>query len=123
MPRQQARPQDYTGRQREQGAKARDEAAKREAEITMATAQAEREAIENEVIDLSVPAPQDAVVETGPVEVLPATRKVVMNTTLEDTTYGHTAAGPNTLTLEEGRTYILPREHADHLDRLGFVHH
>lgn len=122
MPRQQARPQDYTGRQREVGAKARDEAAKRDAEITMATAAAEREAIENEVIDLSVPEPKDAV-ETGPVEVLPSTRKVVMNTTLEDTTYGRGPHGPNTMTLEEGRTYILPREHADHLDKLGFVHH
>jgi hypothetical protein len=122
MPRQQARPQDYTGRQREAGAKARDEASKREAEITMATAKAEREAIENEVIDLTEPAPTGDV-ETAPVEVLSATRKVVMNTTLEDTTYGRGPHGPNTMTLEEGRTYILPREHADHLDRLGFVHH
>lgn len=122
MPRQQARPQDYTGRQREKGAKERDEASKREAEITMATAAAEREAIENEVIDLSEPEAADQV-ETGAVEVLPATRKITMNTTLEDTTYGHTPQGPNTMTLEEGRTYILPREHADHLDRLGFVHH
>jgi hypothetical protein len=122
MPRQQARPQDYTGRQREAGAKARDEQTKRETEITMATARAEREAVENEVIDLTVPEPADTV-ETGPVEVLPATRKITMNTTLEDTTYGRGAHGPNTMTLEEGRTYILPREHADHLDRLGFVHH
>lgn len=121
MPRQQARPQDYTGRQREKGVKERDESAKRDTEITMATAQAEQEAIRDEVIDLS--AEPTGLVETGPVEVLAATRKVTMNTTLEDTTYGHGPHGPNTMTLEEGRTYILPREHADHLDRLGFVHH
>lgn len=117
MPRQQARPQDYTGRVRDEGAKKRDAEAKRANEISMATAEAEAAELD-EVIDLTAP-PAAAEVETGPVEVLPATRKVTMNQTLEQTTYGH----GNTATLEEGRTYVLKREWADHLDRLGFVHH
>lgn len=123
MPTQRKRPQDYTGREAQRLAKERDEANARAAEISMATAEAEERARIDEVIDFTKPEPQETVsgegVELGEVQVLPATRKVTMNTTLEQTTYGH----GNTRTLEEGRTYILPRDWADHLDRLGFVHH
>lgn len=121
MVRQQARAQDYTGKQREAAAKERDEQAKRASEISMATAEAEA-AERAEVVDLSEPN-RPVEVETGPVEVEAATRRVTMNTTLENTTFGRNEYGPNTLTLEEGRTYILPKAHADHLDRQGFVHH
>lgn len=118
MPTTRKRPQDYTGREALRLAKERDEASARAAEISMATA-AEAEAKRDEVIDLTKePEPQDQV-EVGAVEVVQATRRVTMNTTLEQTTYGH----GNTRTLEEGVTYILPKDWADHLDRLGFVYH
>lgn len=110
------RPQDYTGTQIARLNKERDEAAQRDAEITMATAEAEAAKLD-EVVDLT-PQPANEV-DAAPVEVADATRKITMNTTLEQTTYG---AG-NTRDLKEGVTYILPKAWADHLDAKGFVHH
>jgi hypothetical protein len=119
---QRKRPQDYTGREAQRLAKERDEANARAAELSMVTA-AEIEAEKDEVIDLTLPPePEDRVpdgVEVGGVEVNQATRKVTINTDLPDTTYGH----GNTRSFEAGRTYIISKDWADHLDRLGFVHH
>lgn len=116
MPTQRKRPQDLTGRQTEALARQRDEDASRAAEISMATAAAEREELENTVIDLTA---KPEVQDTGPVEIASPTRRVRVTEDLEDTIFGH----GNFYTLKAGQQYVLPREFADHLDRLGFVYH
>lgn len=115
---QRKRPQDYTGREAQRLAKERDEANARQAEIAMATA-AEAEAERDEVIDYTQPDEPEDAVEVGPVELTPATRKVTINTDLDDTTYGH----GNTRSFKAGSTYIISKDWADHLDSKGFVHH
>lgn len=116
MPTQRRRAQDYTGKQADQLAKERDEAAERNAnELTMVQA-AQRE-VKSEVVDyVSPPAPAAA---DGPVEVKHPTRTVRIKENLEQVTFG---AGKH-YDFEAGRTYKLPTEFADHLDRLGFVWH
>ena len=51
------------------------------------------------------------------VKLVSPTRKIVTNTTLEQTTFG---AG-NHYTFEEGRTYVVPAELARHLESKGLL--
>lgn len=118
MPPTRRRSQDYTGSQADKLAKERDEAAAaRAAEITM-TQQATEQAKE-EVVDYVSPPQDEAPVAQHSVEVRQPYRTVRINSDLEQVTYG---AG-NHYDFERGRTYKLPADFADHLDRQGFVWH
>lgn len=115
MPTQRRRPQDFTGREADRLAKERDEAAERAAnELTMVQS-AERE-VKSEVVDYATP---ELSKPAGPVEVRQPYRTVRINTDLEQVTYG---AGHH-YDFEQGRTYKLPTDFADHLDAKGFVWH
>lgn len=124
MATQRRRPQDFTGREADRLAKARDQdAARREAELTMAS-QAEAAAKEAEVVDYSEPPSKAAPAADEPqlgesVEVKAPYRTVRINTDLEQVTYG---AG-NHYDFEAGRRYNLPTDLAQHLDEKGFVWH
>lgn len=117
--RQQARPQDFTGREAARLAKERDEAqAARVEEIAMATA-AEEEAAQ-ETVDLTVPPPPPPAPEgSGEIEVKRPHRVIRVNSDIEDMTFGH----GNTYSFEQGRSYKVPADLADHLEAKGFVWH
>jgi hypothetical protein len=119
--RQAKRPQDYTGRERDRLAAEHAEETKRRAEEVAMVTQAEAEAAENEVTDLTTPtpAPQAPQEPSGPVEVRKPHRVIRVNSDLEDMTYGH----GNTYNFKAGQQYKVPADVANHLDRLGFVWH
>jgi hypothetical protein len=109
-------PQDLTGRKKAQLeaelAEQRKEAASR---MAMVTAQAE--AAKDEVIDL---VGSEAPAEDGKtVSVAEPTKKMRVNTTLENVTIGH---GTN-YNFEIGQTYKVKESVYDYLDELGFVWH
>lgn len=116
MPPTRRRPQDFTGKEADRLAKERDEAAARDAnELTMVQA-AERE-VKAEVVDYV--APPKAPEPEGPVQVRQPHRTVRINTDLQQVSYG---AGTS-YDFEAGRSYKLPADFADHLDKQGFVWH
>jgi hypothetical protein len=109
------RPGDITGRKAEMLAAENKEALKaRAAEISLMN-EAE-EAAKSEVVSL-VPERRD--VEQGTVRVEVPFKTIRVNSTLEHMTFGH----GSDYTFEEGRTYKVPREVADHLEEKGYVWH
>lgn len=109
------RPGDITGRKAEMlAAQHQDELKARAAEISLMN-EAD-EAAKLEVVSL-IPERRD--VEQGAVRVEVPFKTIRVNTTLENMTYGHGVD----YTFEEGRTYKVPREVADHLEEKGYVWH
>lgn len=113
-------PQDLTGRKKAQLeaelAEQRKEAAQR---MSMVTAQAEK--AKDDEIDLTGQrTPEVYESEDGePVSVAKPTRKMRVNTTLENVTIGH---GTN-YNFEVGQVYKVESDVYDYLDDLGFVWH
>lgn len=119
MATQKARPQDYTGRQRQKLAAEHAEVVRaREDQIAMATAaQAE---VDSGLHDYVGTRQVTELNEQGDVVyVEPEAKTIIVNTTIEDMTFG---AG-NLYSFKEGQQYRVPAALADYLEELGYVWH
>lgn len=118
MATQRAKPQDFTGRQRQKLAEQHAEVVRaREDQIAMAqVAQAE---LDDSVHDV-VGDRQVTEEVNGEVRYVEAPAKVIrVNSTIEDMTFG---VG-NIYTFQEGQQYRVPADLAKYLDDLGYVWH
>lgn len=123
MPRQaQTRPGNLTGKLKQEQAEAHAEEVKaREGEIALMNAAAEEAKAETvnysseEVTDEDV---KEAVAQKQ-VQVKEKTRVIRVNENIEQMTYG---AGTS-YDFEVGRTYKVPADVADHLERIGYIYH
>lgn len=119
MTTQRAKPQDFTGRQRQQlQAKHAEEIKAREGEIAMVTAAAAT--LDDVVIDVVRDEPVQELAPSGEVVyVEPMAKTIRVNSTIENMTFG---VG-NNYNFEEGKQYRVPAAVADHLEELGYVWH
>jgi hypothetical protein len=109
------RPGDVTGRASEILAeKAKQDGIIRDKEMTLLTIQSEQ--AKSEVIDL---VQHEAVVDAEVVLVDAPPVKIRLNSTLEHVTIG---AGTD-YNFDEGQSYIVPKNVADHLEEKGYVWH
>ena len=110
------RASDFTGRQREKAAKAHaEEQQERANEMSMATAKAQV-ALENDVIDLSVP---NLPVTVEEVEVELAEKEAIIRVN-EDLDMSF---GSDRYDLKVGPKYKVPQHIADHLEEKGLLWH
>jgi hypothetical protein len=116
---QRKRAADFTGRQAQDlAAASAEELKKREGEIALRT-QADLVA-KSEIVDLTgngVVDITDEVEAAAAVEVSNPTRKILVREDLTDVTIGF----GNSYSFEAGRTYIVPKHVADHLEAQGYV--
>lgn len=114
---------DFTGQQRDKAMAESQEALKeRKSQISMATAEAQREFDDN-VHDPRLPSQPvvlDEVEDLGGVKTAKTPEVVIrVNEDIDEMTYGY----GNTYTMKAGGKYKVPREVADHLESLGLVWH
>ena len=115
------RPADFTGRQAEILAEqAKGVLKEREGEISLFNANREEE-FKNEVSYAGADTLQydENDPDAEPIVVKVKNTKIRVNSEIEQMTFGH----GNYYDFEPGRTYIVPYDVAEHLERLGYVYH
>jgi hypothetical protein len=131
---QRKRPADFTGRQSEilndQKAAEKQEAASRMALLTEAQAEENNTIVDYTGADIPLPE-----VQVQEVEINDPYRTIRVNTKIEQMTFGRRVQSPGdpehgipaimgdlpVYTFEEGRSYRVPRDMAEHLQRLGYL--
>jgi hypothetical protein len=116
-------PLDTTGRAAEEAAKRNAKALQERADEIALSRQAEVESLDRDVFDAKNPSQPILIDEIEELGVTIANDKVVIRTheDIDNMTFGVVNGEPQNYSFKSGVRYSVPREVADHLERLGYI--